>query len=484
MTIRPLPLSHSKRGVFNSTILFFLVLIALALSSCKDDEVIDGKNPFVSEENKYVNNWILQNMQDWYLWNDQLPQNTDLGLDPPDYLAGLLAPEDRFSWIQPDYEELLNSLQGINKEAGLEFVLYRESNTSDKVIAQVLYVKPGSPAESAGISRGDVISKINGQSINTSNYQELIKDLKSNHTLVYKPLIVGEDRFGTETTVSLSVVEYSENPNFLSKVIQDGDRKIGYYVYNFFASGPGEDDEYDTEMDNIFSMFKNEGITHLILDLRFNSGGSEVSARNLASLIGSSINSSELFFSRIYNDDLMEQIQTDPELGDSFLKSFFLDKASNIGGQLEGGKVYILTSSRTASASELIINSLRPYMQVVLIGDVTYGKNVGSISIYEENDPKNTWGLQPIIVKVSNSAGFSDYGDGFTPDVANIDNSLYLYPLGDPRENLLADAIAHIQGVDNSGRVSGSSTDRTILRHSLDEKRRGFSLILDQRLRE
>lgn len=461
---------------------FFIALYSVFLLSCKDDDVLDQPLPdATSEENQYVNKWILENMEGWYLWNDALPQNADLNLDPAEYFSGLLSDEDRFSWIQEDYQELLNSLQGINKETGFEFVLYRESENSSSVVAQILYVKPSSPAEAAGLQRGDLITHINGKAIDVDNYGDLIQELKEDQTLVYKPIKVGEDSFGEPVSVTLSALEYAENPNYLFKVIEQGPHKIGYYVYNFFATGSGDnDDSYDAQMDDIFSIFKSEGITDLVLDLRFNSGGSEVSAKSLASLAGAGISSNDLFFSRVYNAGLMEEIRTNPELGDAYLKSFFQDKASNVGNQLLGKKVYILTSSRTASASELIINSLKPYMQVVLIGDVTYGKNVGSISIYEEDDAKNTWGMQPIIVKVANSVGFADYGEGFIPDIENRDNSLYLYPLGDTRENLLAEAIAHITGEAEPGRVRGSSAGREILRHSLDEKRRGFSLLLDQ----
>jgi carboxyl-terminal processing protease len=459
-----------------------IIFIVTLFSACREDEVLEQEIPdVVSEENQYVNDWILENMEVWYLWNNELPSNINNNLDPSEYFPALLSDDDRFSWLQPNYEELVNSLQGITKEAGFEFVLYKESSTSENVVAQILYVKSNSPAESAGLKRGDLITKINNQQITTGNYKELIADLRENHTLEYKPLVVGEQRFDNAVTVSLSAVEYSENPHHLYKVIEDGDRKIGYYVYNFFATGASDNDnEYDTQMEQIFSFFKGEGITDLVLDLRFNSGGSETSAKHLASYIGSGIGSSNVFFSRTYNGILMDEIKNDPELGEEFLKSYFLDKAFNVGNQLRNGRVYILTSSRTASASELIINSLDPYMDVFLIGDVTYGKNVGSISIYEENDPKNTWGLQPIIVKVANSAGFSEYGDGFTPDIENKDNGMFIYPLGDIRENLLAEAIAHINGLTNPGRVRASSVDRTIVGHSLDEKRRGFNLFMEQ----
>jgi carboxyl-terminal processing protease len=467
-----------QRATIN--ILFAFLLIG-GLSACKDEE--DEPSPITNEENQYVNDWIEENMEYWYLWNDELPASTDKNQAPPEYFASLLHEDDRFSWIQENYEELLNSLQGINKEAGYEYVLYRESEGSDNVVAQVLYVKPNSPADAAGLKRGDLITKINNQTMTTSNYQDLIQDLKNNHSLIYKPLDAAAQSFGTEKTASLTTVQYVENPNYLKKTITIGNKKIGYYVYNFFASGTdGNEEQYDLEMDNIFNSFKDEGITDLVLDLRFNSGGSEVAAKNLASLVGLGIDGSKVFFKREYNEGVKNEILTNPQLGSAFLTSFYSAKSANIGSLLSNGRVYILTSSRTASASELIINSLKPYMEVFLIGDVTYGKNVGSISIYEENDPKNTWGLQPIVVKVANSAGFSDYGDGFTPDILNEDNSLYIYPLGDERENLLSLALAEITGTAPLGRVAAKTAKREVIGHSLDSKRRSYRLVMEENI--
>jgi len=458
--------------------IWMLPFLVIGVISCSEDE---PSAPIVNEDNQYVNSWIQENMEYWYLWNFELPSNVDKNLDPSDYFTALLSDDDRFSWIQEDYEELLNSLNGINKEAGYEYVLYKENENSQNVILQLLYVKPNSPAQNAGLKRGDLVSKINGQLLTTGNYRDLLQELKNNHTLNYKPLNYEAQTFGEETTVSLSAIEYAENPNYLNKVISVEGKKIGYYVYNFFASGDAS--TFDQQMDDIFSQFKNQGITDLILDLRFNSGGSEVSAKNLASLVGSGINSSSVFFRRQYNNQINDIIINDPKYGQAFLTNQFADEASNIGSMLNGNRVYVLTSSRTASASELIINSLKPYMQVFLIGDVTYGKNVGSISIFEENDRRNTWGLQPIVLRVENSLGFSDYSTGFTPDIENKDNGLFVYPLGDSRENLLAAAIAHITGKTSSGgRVSAQSESREVIRHSLDEKRRSFRLIMENNI--
>jgi C-terminal processing protease CtpA/Prc len=240
---------------------------------------------------------------------------------------------------------------------------------------------------------------------------------------------------------------------------------------------------YDDEMDAIFSKFKAEGINELVIDLRYNSGGSEASAKNLASLIGTGVDKNKIFLKREYNPQVQEAILDDRSLGEGFLVSNYITKSNNIGNQLASGRVYILTSSRTASASELIINALKPYMDVFLIGDKTYGKNVGSISLFEEEDPKNRWGIQPIVVKVFNSLDQSDYDTGFKPNIIHKDNSLFLFPLGDPREALLGQAISQISGI--AARVGdGDKETRKLLAHSLDLKRRSFSLIADDEVKD
>jgi carboxyl-terminal processing protease len=457
---------------------WIIVLSLLLATACKEDD----PSPAASN-NTYVNDWILDNMRFWYLWNDKLPNAPDKTKDPETFFKSLLnTSQDRFSWIEDNYIDLLNSLQGISEEAGFEYVLYKESENSDNVIAQIVYIKPNSPAANTVLKRGDIISKINNQQITVSNYKTLLEALQSNFSIKYKPLSIDDKVFGNEQSLSLNVVEYTEDPNFLSKVIESNGRKIGYYVYNFFASGIESDTvKYDNEMDDIFNNFKSQGITDLIIDLRFNSGGSEVSAKNLASLIAPSIDNTMVFFKRQYNSKVEDELLAGTS-NDDILVSKFSNKSENIGSQLTDSRVYILTGSRTASASELIINALKPYMDVYLIGATTYGKNVGSISIYEDNDAKNKWGMQPIVVKAYNSLDQSNYSSGFTPNIENKDNSVMLYPLGDERENLLSFAIAQITGVSLPGRIASTQDLKTEIGHSLDYKKRSYQLTLDRRV--
>lgn len=468
---------------------FMLMLVSILFTSCREDDPLPVKevqnevadkveDKIANEANTYINSWILENMEYWYLWNDALPENTDKNKDPEAYFESLLHDEDRFSWIQPNYHELLNSLQGISREPGYEYVLYREKEGSENVLLQILYVKRHSPAEAAGLKRGDIITHINGQQLTVQNFQDLLPSIKQNHSVQYKPLLVEDEKFGVVKTLEMSAVQYSENPNYLHKVIEADGKKIGYFVYNFFAGGTDtEPGKYDAEMDAIFADFKASGITDLVVDLRFNSGGTESSARRLASLIGRGVDENKIFAKRKYNDLVEEAIINDENLGADYLVSHFETRANNVGNQLSSGRVYVLTSSRTASASELIINSLEPFMEVFLIGETTYGKNVGSISLFDENDPKNLWGIQPIVVKVFNSLDQSDYSTGFTPDVVHKDNALHLYPLGDPREALLSQAIAQITGTATLAREDRER--RTEVGHSLDFKRRSFNLIVD-----
>lgn len=463
-------------------------LLFVALISCREDDPLpvqandpDGqvKTAVENAANQHVNSWILENMEFWYLWNDQLPETTDKNKDPEDYFNSLLYKDDRFSWIQPDYKELLNTLQGISREPGYEYVLYREKEGSDNVLLQILYVKPGSPGEKAGLKRGDIVSHINGQQITTVNYQDLLEALGQNHSIQYRPLLTEEQKFGDPKTLDVSAVEYAEDPNYMHKVINVDGKTIGYFVYNFFAGGTdNEPNKYDAEMTAVFADFKAAGISDLVIDLRYNSGGTETSARNLASLIGLGVNDSKVFAKRHYNALVEQAILADETLGADYLVSHFANKQNNVGSMLTSGRVYILTSSRTASASELVINALEPFMDVFLIGETTYGKNVGSISLFDENDEKNLWGMQPIVVRVSNAEDQSDYSTGFVPDVLHKDNSLYLYPLGDPREALLSQAIGQITGTATISR-EGTEQRRTPIAHSLDLKQRSFKLIMD-----
>jgi carboxyl-terminal processing protease len=465
-----------KKVLINLRLFIAVLAAASFVSACDNDKPLS--------DNEYVNNWILKNMNSYYLWNNEIPARPNKNQKPNDFFYSLLSNKDRFSWIQDNYQELLKSLQGINMEAGYEFVLYRESKESQVVIAQVVYIKPNSPAAATVLKRGDKITRINGQLITVSNYQSLLGQLSNNHTITYERYNFETEVFEVQPQLALTVVEFSENPNFMHTVFDYPGKKVGYYVYNFFASGVSETGkEYDNEMAAIFADFKTQGITDLVLDLRYNSGGSETSTIKLASLIAPGVTTTNLFTRWEYNQGLTNYLQG--QYGSSFFLRNFSNEANNIG-PLNGNRLYVLTRNRTASASELIINGLRPYMEVFIIGDTTVGKNVGSISIYEENDRRNKWGMQPIIVKSYNKNNESDYDEGFIPNLADKDNNLVILPLGDPQENLLSKALEQITGSEGGRKKLVQVTPwGQMVGSSLDRKRKNFNVLLeDERLRD
>lgn len=449
---------------------FFVILSGLLWSCDKDgdkDPIVDS-DPTLEEE---INNWIYDVMDEVYYWRLNMRTPIAATSDPTNYFNSLLfTPTDRFSVIYPDYQELINSLSGISLDAGYEFKLYRVPD-SENVYAEVLYVKKNSPASLTDLKRGDAIAAINGTQIDINNYRTLLDQTQTTHTI--RPLRYSDETgaYVAREEITLTPVELSEDPNFLDTVYTINNQKIGYVVYNFFAPGTASDNtKYDREMDAVFEKMKAENINNLVLDLRYNGGGYVTSAVNLASLIGPGVTSADIFSKTKYNNFLASEI---PAL--SSVKTTFLDKSQNLGNTLSGNRLYVLTTGGTASASELIINGLKPYMDVFLIGDVTYGKNVGSIAIEDEDNPENAYGLLPIVTQSFNSLDESDYSTGFAPNIEVNENTERLKQLGDINEIMLRTAIEQITGEPSSGRVV--KLDREEIANTLDRKIRTGKMI-------
>jgi C-terminal processing protease CtpA/Prc len=422
-----------------------IVLMGYFVFSCVEDDSDE-----YTHENQYINDWILENMNIYYLWNDQIPQRTNKNLSPADYFESLLSPEDRFSWIEENFIELMENLSGVSKEAGYEFNLLLLERGSDKVIAYITYIKPNSPASRTRLKRGDFFLTINGTQLTTSNYSLLINATYSPHELGIA--VDFPDNMQTEN-ISLQVEKYEENPIFLDTIYQINNRKIGYLVYNFFAADKGDNSiRYEKELNDIFADFQR--IDDLILDLRYNSGGLHSTAVALASMI-SKRTSRDIFSITTYNSILGNELRK--YYGSDYNKSYFVDSLERRNAENEiveklpinkAGldKLYVITSQWTASASEALINALNPFMDIKIIGDTTIGKNVGSTTIYEENPVKqktNQWGMQPILCKIANSQDFSGYEQGFIPDIVSdeFDSRAFIFPLGDTNEILLQKAL-------------------------------------------
>lgn len=259
--------------------------------------------------------------------------------------------------------------------------------------------------------------------------------------------------------VMLSATVFQENPIHLDTVLDVNGQKIAYLVYNQFIPSPNNTDnnEYDNRLNQIFENFKAAGASELIIDLRYNPGGFVSSAVTLASLIAPGVTDNDLFYRQGFNDEL--QAGLTQEFGPDFFNENFRELSGNIGNQIN--RVFFLVTGSSASASELVINGLIPYMNVTLIGERTVGKNVGSITITDDENEDNNWALQPIVMKSFNSEGRSDYAAGFIPDIEVAEGS-ELPPFGDISDPLLGSALLAISGSARFAPNVNTNTPRVI----------------------
>ena len=357
---------------------------------------------------------------------------------------------DRFSFITSDYLLLEGVLSGTTKNNGVSYSFKYKNNTQNDVIGFIEYVLPNSDAANKDIKRGDIFYAVNGVALfrdraNTRNENLSLLNKSDTYTLNLADYDSGNfTPNGRSVTLTKTVL--SENPVYINKVIESGSNKIGYLMYNGFYPA------YESQLNNAFGELKSQGITDFVLDLRYNSGGSIATATRLASMITGQF-TGQIFAKQQWNAKAEAYFANN---NSSNLLNLFMDKINNGAtiNSLNLTKIYILTSENTASASELVINGLKPYINVIQIGDFTTGKNVGSITLYDSPDfskkdvnPKHRYAMQPLVLKIVNKDGFGDYNKGgLKPDTELKENFTKLGILGDSSDPLLNAAIMQIKG--------------------------------------
>lgn len=327
------------------------------------------------------------------------------------------------------------------------------ADSSRQVYFCVQGVFPESEAATNGIQRGNMISQIDGDKLTADNYAgyyyRLLQPEESQSvTLTLDTLLNGTLQEYRQVTIK-SPASYC-NPVVMTKVINSANHKIGYLVYNSF------DASFDQELYNTFVDFKSQGITDLILDLRYNRGGRTTTANLMATCIAGEPCKDKIFSSMRYNNGRM-----DKRKGKFHDEKFVYPGYSELGTTITNGclglnHIYIIATGRTASASELIINSLRGIdIEVTIIGQQTEGKNVGMEYKDLTASSGNVYRVLPITFQTYNAKGESDYANGFAPDTEidetnpyNQEKVFYLFrPYGDNKEPLYAKAIELITGI-------------------------------------
>ena len=430
-------------------ILLLLITIATLFVSCFED--LDDTIQPASDLD--IENFIYRGLNYFYLYKADTPElandnfanqgelNTFLNSfqTPESLFSFLKSPQDRFSLLVANYNELEDALNGVSLNNGMEFGLVYYPNNSSNVFGYVRYVLQGTDAESKNLERGMIFNSIDGQQLTDTNFSEL---LSLNSYEIGLATFDGTAITPTGESITLVKQQYTENPILIAETLTVQGQKIGYLMYNAFTR------DFDSQLNGVFAQFKADAITNLVIDLRYNGGGSVQTAIDLSSMITGQFYN-QVFANEEWNTDRQAEYAS-PKLFDN---QIFTGEAIN---SLNLTKAYVLTTKRSASASELVINGLNPYIDMTQVGDTTTGKYQASFLLYDapapnfsksQANPGHTYAMLPLVFKTSNAVGFTDYAEGLFPDIQLKEDYTNLGVLGDVNEPLLAAALNDILSI-------------------------------------
>ena len=410
----------------NTFLLAFLISAGI-ISSCKKDVSVASLQPLtetpvtppsVSDLTKDTSLMVAKEL---YLWYDKIPAsfNARSFTDPDKIMSGIRQyslepgfnePVDRWSFAYKQ-QEWDNVSSGVTEDFGLNVFFFGEGDL------RVRSVERASAAGKAGVQRGWRISKINGNSnMSTANSKFIIDNVYGSTATAFS--FVKPD--GNSVDLSLTAVTYQEHPIFFDSVYTAGARKVGYLVFNSFL---GDTAAIYNEFSRVFNRFSNHQVTDLVVDLRYNGGGYVSVQEKLANYIVNNAGNGNVMMKQQYNK-LLSQYNTT----DYFRKL----------GSLDLSRVFFIVSKSTASASELLINNLKPYMEVKLVGPAsTYGKPVGFFPY-----PVGDWYVFPVSFRSTNKNGEGSYFSGIPVDGQAADGLDRNW--GDRSESAFASVMSYI----------------------------------------
>lgn len=402
--------------------LLVLSSIPLLLSACGGSEsAFTGQPPLLGNGQCSVtaqNQQLKDFMEERYLWNTDIPSNVNPASFNSIYamLDALRAPQDNFSFILTEQEYLDRFVNAVF----FGFGFGRRDNVAEGVI-EVRYVYANSPAENAGLNRGDRITAVQGTPM--SEWFQRISAGTATWETVFGPNQEGVERQiewvepdGTERSSTVRKREVETNTVMATERFDINGRDVGYFVFDSFI------ERSEVDLNNAFDQLI--GVDDLIIDLRYNSGGLVRVANQLASQAAWDNVQNEIFVTFQYNANFASQ-----------------DVLFSLGPGIERlnlNRVYVLTTPQSCSSSELVINSLDPYIDVVTIGAPTCGKPVGQ-------QPRQICDkiVYAITFQTVNGIGFGDFFDGLPVTCAAPDTIVGDW--GDPNDPLLSGAFYYIQ---------------------------------------
>jgi carboxyl-terminal processing protease len=358
-------------------------------------------------------------MTDQYYWYSQLAAPDESAGNIDGYFHSMLAkPADRYSFIETTAAHNALFVEGHRTGYGYSLVWADAAQT----VLRVRYVEPLSPVAAAGLRRGDTVLAID----DLSPAQIATGLLPVVNTAGVQRHFIIRNSDGVQQAIDVQSADFALAPVTTTATL-DATRsgapvKVGYLAYSQFVSYSSND------LKQAFTGFAADGISELILDLRYNGGGSVGVARDLASMVSPRA-AGELFAYLRFNDK-----QAAKTLQVRFSGADLPLTPAQAGGL---DRVFVITSGATASASELVINGLRPFVKVVLVGETTYGKPYGFV-------PRENCGItyNAVQFEALNALGVGNYTTGFTPDCAVSDD--FDRQLGDPAERRIRTALDYI----------------------------------------
>ncbi len=421
-----------------------LPVIIFALSSliaCKKTQDVPAVLPpgvaptpvaVITDPEKIKDSTLLYS-KDVYLWYNQIPATFDARsyADPVALMTairqysiepGFTAPVDRWSFAmkKTEWDNLsggLGTTFGATSAASGDFGLGVFFNAEGDL--RVKFVEKESPAGLAGIHRSWRLTKLNGNTNIATSNSSFIVDGVYNSTQSSFTFIKPD---GNTVDVTLTAAHYKEHPVYLDTVYTINSKKIGYFVFNSFL---GDTVEINNEFNRVFNHFASQNISDVVVDLRYNGGGYVSVQEKLANYLVSSSANNNLMMKQQYNDKNARYNTT------TYFKKL---------GSLNLSRIFFIVTSGTASASELLINNLKPYMDVKLIGPAnTHGKPVGFFPI-----PVGDWYIFPVSFKSTNASGTGNYFSGFPAD-SKVNDGLSK-DWGDVTESCLASSVKYITG--------------------------------------
>ena len=449
-------------------------------TGCSDDDENVPVQPTEPEEEErtttdeifHANIFASDALNTFYYWNKEIEQDIkkldpNTNQDPIKTVDEIKYHEgdvdiDKWTSLHDNMKEFSDQVGGVSTTYGYLPITYLIDKATQRCISAVAMVYKNSPAQRAGLKRGDIIYKINGKNLTTDNFYNLFQS--SQITLSLAKIEDG-NLIPTGKDVKMQAVKMYEDPVLLDSIYEFNGKKVGYLAYNNF------DSKSIVPLVEISKKFKAAGVTELILDFRYNGGGLVLTENVMASMYvpEEAVTMKSVFEKEKYNDILTQEFKnqgtsTETRLTTEFnsndLGIHLSTKDANIGLK----KVYGLITSNSASASEALLSGLMPYLDVELIGQQSHGKYCTGWMMTPESMYKKfpseieNWGIYVMVAIYQNALGETPcMPNGLTPDIEAVDDPLIPTQLGDVNESMLKEALKR------AGRVyKDSKTSRSI----------------------